>query len=110
MWENKNRVKQAKAAVRAAESRQKDSKQQFYSQIQILYNRAFGLKLTADNYRKSLINVNNTDLLKRALDAGEISLLEYMVEIGLYYDTVNQALEAERDYQKAFAELSAVEL
>lgn len=110
LWENKNRVKQAKAAVRAAESRQKDSKQQFYSQIQILYNRAFGLKLTADNYRKSLINVNNTDLLKRALDAGEISLLEYMVEIGLYYDTVNQALEAERDYQKAFAELSAVEL
>ena len=75
-----------------------------------MYNRAFGLKLTADNYRKSLINVNNTDLLKKALDAGEISLLEYMVEIGLYYDTVNQALEAERDYQKAFAELSAVEL
>lgn len=53
---------------------------------------------------------NSTDLLKKALDAGEISLLEYILEIGLYYDTVNQALEAERDYQKAYAELSAVQL
>ena len=110
LWENKNRVKQARAAVKAAESRRDDSKQQFYSQLQILYNRASGLKQTSENYKKSLIDINNTNLLKKALDAGEISLLDYIIEIGLYYDTVNQALEAERDYQKAFAELSAVEL
>ncbi|MPN41856.1 hypothetical protein SDC9_189411 [bioreactor metagenome] len=53
---------------------------------------------------------NNTELLKKALDAGEISLLEYMVEMGLYYDIINQVLGTERDFQKAFAELSAVEL
>jgi outer membrane protein TolC len=110
LWENKNRVKQAKAAVKAAESRQTDSKQQFYSQLQTLYNRAGGLKIIADKYRQSLSTINNTGLLEKALDAGEISLLDYIVEIGLYYATVNQALEAERDYQKALAELSAVEL
>lgn len=110
LWENKNRVRQAKASIIAAEARQEDSKQQFYSQVQVLYNRALGLKLTADNYRKTLSSINNTDLLKSALDMGQISLLEYIVEIGLYYDMVNQALEAERDYQLAFAELSAVEL
>ena len=109
-WENKNRVKQAKAAVRAAESREADSKQQFYSNLQIQFNRAIGLQNTAQAYRKSLFTANSTDLLKKALDAGEISLLDYMVEIGLYYETVNQALQAEMDYQKAFAELSAVEL
>lgn len=110
LWENKNRVKQAKAAVRAAESREADSKQQFYSNLQIQFNRAIGLQNTAQAYRKSLLTANSTDLLKKALDAGEISLLDYMVEIGLYYETVNQALQAEMDYQKAFAELSAVEL
>jgi len=110
LWENKNRVKQAKVAVSAAESREADRKQQFYSQLQSLYNRASGLKVIAEKYRQSLANVNNTDLLKKALDTGEISLLDYIVEIGLYYTTVNQALEAERDYQKAIAELSAVEL
>lgn len=110
LWENKNRVRQAKAAVRAAESREADSKQQFYGQLQILYSRTFGLKATAESYRKSMETANSTDLLKKALDAGEISLLEYILEIGLYYDTVNRALEAERDYQKAYAELSAVQL
>ena len=110
LWENKNRVKQAKVAVSAAESREADRKQQFYSQLQSLYNRANGLKVIAEKYRQSLANVNNTDLLKKALDTGEISLLDYIVEIGLYYTTENQALEAERDYQKAIAELSAVEL
>jgi outer membrane protein TolC len=110
LWENKNRVKQANAAVVAAQSRETDSKQQFYNQLQILYNRAFGLKNTAETYRKSLSMANSTVLLKKALDAGEISLLNYMVELGLYYNMVNQTLEAERDYQKALTELSAVGL
>ncbi len=110
LWSNKNQVRQAKAAVSAAQSREADTKQQFYSQLQIQYTKAMGLKTTADKYRSSLANVNNTMLLKKALDAGEISLLDYMVEMGLYYDNVNQTLAAERDYQLALAELSAVEL
>ncbi len=110
LWENKNRVKQARAAVKAAESMEDDRKQQFYAQLQIIYNRTLGLKTTAEAYRNSLETANNSQLLKKALDAGEISLLDYILEMGLYYETVNRALEAERDYQKAFAELSAVEL
>jgi outer membrane protein TolC len=110
LWENKNRVRQAKAAVRAAESRETDSQRRLYGQLQILYNRTLGLKAAADAYRNSLETANSSDLLKKALDAGEISLLDYVLEIGLYYDTVNRALEAERDYQMAYAELSAAEL
>ena len=64
----------------------------------------------ANTYRRSLLDANNSQLLKKALDAGEISVLDYMIQIALYYDSVDKALAAERDYQKAFAELSAVEL
>lgn len=110
LWGNKNRVKQAKANVAAAEARQVENKQQFYDQLRNLYTRADGLKQTADNYRKSLTALNNTELLMKALNAGEISLLDYIVEISLYYDTVNQTLAAERDFAKAQADLSAVEL
>lgn len=110
LWENKNRVRQAEAAVRAAESRQYDSKQQFYGQLRTLYDRAYGLNKTAIEYRKSLASANSSNLLKKALVAGEISLLEYIVEMGLYYDNINQTLIAERDFQKAFAELAAIEL
>lgn len=110
LWGNKNKVKQAKTAVIAAEARQEEARQQFYDQLQTLYLRADGLRQTAAKYRASLSSLNNTELLAKALNAGEISLLDYIVEIGLYYDTVNQALSAERDYRQAFADLSAVEL
>lgn len=110
LWENKNRVKQAKANVFVAKAKQYEMQQQFYSQLQTLYLRASGLQQTSIEYRESFTSLSNTDLLKKALDAGEISLLSYIIEIGLYYDIVNQALTAERDYQKAFADLSAIEL
>ena len=110
LWENKNRVKQAKAGVVAAQAREQDSKQQFYDRLRNLYMRASGLQQTAIAYRESLKALNNTALLMKALDVGEISLLNYIVEIGLYYDTVNQTLAAERDFEKALADLSAVEL
>ncbi len=110
LWENKHRVKQAEAAVLASEAREQEAKQQLYDQLQMLHQRALGLKTTVENYRKALENNNNTDLVEKALQVGEISLLDYMLELGLYYDTVNQVLEAERDYQKALAELSAMEL
>lgn len=110
LWENKNRVKQAKAGVIAAQTREQESKQQFYNRLQNLYMRANGLQQTVAGYRKSLQSLNNTDLLMKALEVGEINLLNYIVEIGLYYDTVNQTLAAERDFEKVLAELSAVEL
>ncbi|ADV42897.1 TolC family protein [Bacteroides helcogenes] len=110
LWSNKNKVKQAKAAVVAAEARRADATTQFYNQLEILYQRAAGLQEAAKTYRRSLLDANNSQLLKKALDAGEISVLDYMIQAGLYYDSVDKALAAERDYQKAFAELSAVEL
>jgi outer membrane protein TolC len=110
LWQNKNKVKQAKAEVLAAEENVADSKQQFYSQLQIQYNRAIGLMANAERYRKTMETANNTVLLKKALDIGQISTLDYIIELGLYYDIVNRALEAERDYQKAYSELTAVEL
>ena len=101
LWANKNRVKQAKAAQNAADWQQADARLQLYGQLQAAYRRATGFKALADGYRQSLATLNSTALLKKALDASEISLLDYMLELGLYYATVNNALEAERDYRQA---------
>ncbi|MDR1129365.1 MAG: TolC family protein [Prevotellaceae bacterium] len=105
LWENRNRVKQAKAAVKASEAKQEDSRLQFYEYLKNLYERTKGLEATANDYKQSLSSLNSTGLLKKALDAGEISLLDYIVEIGLYYNTVNLRLEAEREFQKTLAEI-----
>lgn len=110
LWENKNQVRHARASVKAAESRLEEGQQQFYNNLQLLYNRTIGLKNVAEDYRKAIEMANSTELLKKALDAGQISLLEYVLEIGLYYDIVERALEAEKDYHQAYTELSAIEL
>lgn len=110
LWSNRNRVKQAKAAVVAAELQQKDATVQFYERLRNQYGRTLGLQRTAREYRKALAELDNTQLLRKALDAGEISLLDYIVELGLYYTTVDEALAAERDYELALTELQSVML
>lgn len=110
LWANKNKVKQAKASVQAAQMKETEVKQMFYNQLQSLFNRAEHLQQTAARYRQSLASFNSMELLRKALDAGQISLLDYMVEMSLYYDNINETLAAERDCAKAKAELRAVEL
>lgn len=110
LWENKNRVKQAKMQVRAAERTLEDTKIQFYNRLQNLFMKSSALQENALNYRNALSSYSNEVLLKKALDAGEISLLDYLLEIEYYYDAMNNVLEAERDFNLSMAELSAVEL
>lgn len=110
LWQNKNKIRQAKAALMAAESRRADSEQQVLNHYQLLYDRVSGLQSRATSLRKSLETVSSTSLLKKALDAGEISLLEYIMEIRMYYDNINMTLMAERDAQLSFAELTASDL
>lgn len=110
LWENKNMQRHAKAQVRASEFALKDTKVQFYNRLQSLYLKASVLQQNALKFRQTITENRNDVLLKKALDSGEISLLDYLLEIGHYYDAIVQVLEAERDYELALAELSAVEL
>jgi outer membrane protein TolC len=105
LWENKNRVKQAKAALKAGEAKQVDSRLQFYEYLKNLYEKAKGLRSVALEYKQAISSLNNTALLQKALDAGEISLLDYIVELGLYYNAVNLKLNSEREFRKTLAEL-----
>lgn len=110
LWENKNKVKQAKAQARSTELLLDDSKIQFMMHLQQLYAKTSVMQENAQAYRSSISQHSNELLLKRALDEGQISLLEYLLETEYYYDVVNKALEAERDYNLSLAELRAVEI
>ncbi len=110
LWANRNRVRQARAAHTAAETRRQDARVQFHEQLRNLHARAVGLAAVAADLGRAMTESSNADLLKKALDAGEMSLLDYIVEMGLYYHTINRTLEAERDYQSACAALTATEL
>lgn len=110
LWANKNRIKQSKAAAQTARTVAEDTRMQFYNRLQNLFLKVSGLQQSVTTYRSSLDSFNNAVLLKKALDMGEISLLDYLLEMQYYYDAVENALAAEKDFELALADLSAVEL
>ncbi|MCF8372187.1 MAG: TolC family protein [Bacteroidales bacterium] len=105
LWENKNSVKYARANSLAIESITTDTKLQFYNQLKALHAKAVALQKNASDYRTNLLLYNSSDLLKKALDQGEISLIDYMMELSIYYESVSNLLEMERELNKGFAEL-----
>lgn len=106
LWENKNTVKFAKANTIALESIITDNKIQLNNYLKSLHTKAISLKQNADDYRLNLRLFDNSELLKKALDKGEITLIDYMLELSIYYESVNKLLELERGLNKTLAELN----
>lgn len=106
LWENKNTVKYAKANTIALEAIVSDNKVQIYNQLKTLHSKAISLQSNVTEYRSKLQSFNSSDLLKKALDKGEISLIDYIMELSIYYENVNKMLELDRDMNKAVAELN----
>jgi hypothetical protein len=106
LWENKNSYRYAKAKNIAVMGMEADTKLQFYNEMKALHSKVAGLQISVADYRKQLIDFNNTELLRKALDMGEISLAEYFIELSVYYESINKLLEMEKNLNMAFAELN----
>lgn len=110
LWSSSRKVSSAKAQVQAARAQQKSVYTEFYAQAKALYNKALRLGETSAKYNSLTAPEESLRDLKTALDAGEISLIEYIAEISFYYDTRELALRTQRDYLIAVAELKALEM
>ncbi len=110
LWENKNSVKAARARSLALESMLENRTLLFNLSMRSKYDRAIKLINMVDEFRAQLQQFSNAGLLKKALDSGEISLIEYMVELSLYYENVDQLLQMQFEANKAIAELLSYEL
>jgi outer membrane protein TolC len=106
LWENKNTVKYAKANARASENTASDNKLQLYSHLKVLHTKAISLQNNVSDYKMKLATFNNTELLQKAFDKGEIALINYMLELSIYYESVNNLLKLERNLNKTIAELN----
>jgi outer membrane protein TolC len=105
LWENKNTVKQAKAQTIALQNMEEDTRQQFILSLRTQHSKALSLQEMADEYRRILQSTNTAELLKTALDKGHISLINYMIELSVYYEAMDNVLQAERDSWFAILEL-----
>jgi outer membrane protein TolC len=105
LWENNNTVKYANAKTVALQSMEADAKLQFYNSMKATHAKVVALQNSVADYRSKLALYSNSALLEKAFNKGEISLTEYMYELSLYYESIYNLLEMEKDLNAAFAEL-----
>ena len=110
LWEDKNKVKMAEASVDYTSSLEESLIAEFKSEIKQDYVLAETLKANLEEYKMALDNLNNFEILKKSLDSGQISGIEYFLEVAYYYQTVNQYLDIELEYQLVLARLYKYEL
>ncbi len=110
LWEDKNRVKMAQAQVNYTSSLEESVIAEFTSEIKQDYVLAETLKANLREYKMALDNLNDHEILKKSLDSGQISGIEYFLEVAYYYQMVDQYLDIELEYQVVLARLYKYEL
>ncbi len=109
LWENKNRVKFAKADLLASESLLAQAQLNFQTQFRKAYQKAYNLHHQIIEFEQTLNSINSTPLLTKALESGEISLIQYLLELNFYFESKLNLLLLKRDYCQTLTELKQFE-
>ena len=105
LFENKNKVKAAKARSFFSQAQLQSSKLNLKTELAQLYEQAQTLQRSGDELRSLLSQQNNLEILQKALEAGQIDIIEYFTEVNILFESRAQLLTIERDYRLATAQL-----
>lgn len=105
LLEKKNTVVYAKRSAEAARGLEADARRRFRGEMEALFEKAAALRRSADEFRSRLRQLDHAPLLKKALDLGQISVIEYLLELSLYYGSVDRLLEMEKTLSQTAARL-----
>ena len=110
IWEDRNKVKLAKAQALAAEYLAEDEAVRYYNKLKYQYRQALSLQESAGRYEKALENQDNSRILFESYRKGELSLLAYLLEVEYFLVSYEKYLKTEMDLALSVAELEAYDL
>ena len=105
LFENKNTVKKAKAQAEFATASLADNQLNLKTNLRQLYQQAEALQISRADYAKVLEQQRNIELLNKALNAGQISVIDYFTELTTIYDSHQSYLDVEKEYHSILAQL-----
>ena len=105
IFANRNKVKQAKAEHFYAETRLDSQSDAEKAQLRQLWMKAGELRKSIQEYSSVLKQQDNMALLNKAIQAGQISMIEYFVNVSTFYQSMQNYLQLHNEYQKVMAEL-----
>ncbi len=109
LWENKNRVRQARQQAIAVSQQSDDVRLQYLTHLRSLYDQAVQLQQTVARYDAAL-SPDGLALLNRAFEKGELPLLNYLLEQDYWTAAYDRRFQAQCDLALVVAELYAWKL
>lgn len=108
IWSVRSKVRRANASCEAAKLEERDAVTKTYNSFKALYDRAKGLQEISAELSSSLaVSTEAMALTEHKLTAGDISLIDNIMELSLYYSLADEVLATSCDYALALAELYA---
>ncbi len=105
LWGKTNTIKSSKANQIFMQSEDEKLRAELSSLIKQDYQKLLIMKTNLDNYGKAIETYDNVKLLMELLDAGQISAIEYFMEITYFYNVYDNFLELEKDYYQKLSGL-----
>lgn len=105
VFENHNKVKMARKQALRIDYQKEDASLQARSTLWQLYEEAHSLNTSIEEYECAFRQQQDLSLLKQALIGGQISMIEYFVEVSIIYQSKINLLQLQNRYQKAMAQI-----
>jgi outer membrane protein, heavy metal efflux system len=105
LWENKNKVKAARASFDYATTNAETQRLAHRLENKQLYEQLEVRKNAMQEYNRVIVSLRNTELLDKALRLGQITIIQYFLDQNYYFSTYDKYLQLELEYHKAVAEL-----
>lgn len=106
LWSNAQNVRRSRAVVSQARADGEWQRQELMTRATNAWNRAHTLDRIASESQTALEQSDTRALLDRALESGELSVLDYLLELGMYYDAVKENLKVQQEYHHALSDLA----
>lgn len=110
MFGNRHNVKRAKAQSVFAESSYRSALLDMWADIAELYAKAELLGTALEEYRAITEQVRSVGLLNKAIEAGQISVVDYFSELAPIFSAALTMIEVERDYHLVCARIMVIDL
>jgi len=110
LFENKNKVKAAKQHVKYYEFLAENHQVDHHIELETLYETSTSLKENMDSYLSVFSSTQSEDLLLQAFEVGEISSLNYFMELNYFYQARQDYIELQKEYHISICKLLKYQL
>lgn len=104
----RKKYKQAIAQAEADHSEAVHTEEKYSTMIKQAYQQAEELRQTSESLQANLAESDNEELLRKALNEGHISLVDYLLEQSFFYEAHNTLIDTQHEVQLSLARMRAL--